>query len=73
MSLSRISTISHAERVQQVDQAGDGEDPGDDPDDGALEQLRDLLADLGLGELDLLADEELRLLGDVLDRLAQLG
>ena len=43
------------------------------PTTAPLTQLRDLLGHLGLGELDLLADEERHLLGDVLDRLAELG
>jgi hypothetical protein len=59
--------------VQEVDQRGDGEDAGHEADDGALEELGDLLGHLRLGELDLLADEERGRLGDLLDRLGELG
>ena len=47
--------------------------PADDADDRALDELGDLLGHLGLGELDLLADEQRGALGDLLDRLAELG
>ena len=50
--------------------AHEGEDAGGDPDDRALDELGDLLADLGLGELDLLADQGRDALGDVEDELA---
>ena len=47
-----------------------GEDAGGDADDDALEELRDLRRDLGLGELDLLAHEQRHALGDVLNGCA---
>ena len=46
------------------------EDAGRDPDHRALDELGDLLADLGLGELDLLAEQDRDALGDVEDELA---
>ena len=73
-----IQTSSVEEQV--VEQPGDAvhehreaherEDPGGDPDHRALDELGDLLADLGLGELDLLADQDRDALGDVEDQLA---
>ena len=59
--------------VDQVDQGEDGEDARDDPDHRALEELGDLLGHLGLGQLDLLAHQQRGALGDLLDRLAELG
>ena len=58
--------------VQQVDQAEQREDRGDRAGDDAADQLLDLLRHLGLRERDLLAHEELDLLGDLLDGLAEL-
>ena len=43
------------------------------PPNDAAQQLRDLLGDLGLRELDLLADEQRDALGDLLDRLREVG
>src|SRR4051812_12329810 len=57
------------EAVQHEQQADEREDAGDDADDGAADQDGELLRDLGLGELDLLAHEDLRAVGDLLDRL----
>ena len=45
---------------QDQTSAEDDEDAGRDPDDRALDELGDLLGDLGLGQLDLLADEQRR-------------
>jgi hypothetical protein len=53
--------------VQQEEQADDHEDAGRQPDRGALRELGELLGDLRLGQLDLLADEELGLVGDLVD------
>jgi hypothetical protein len=47
------------------------EDPGDRAGDDALDELVDLGRHLGLGQLDLLANEQLCLLGDVLDGAAE--
>ena len=47
------------------------EDAGGGADGRALGEPGDLLGHLGLGELDLLADEQRGLLGDLLDRLAR--
>src|SRR5919107_696611 len=58
--------------MQQEEQAEHREDAADDADDRALDQRVDLLGDLGLGELDLLADQDLRPLGHLLDRLPDL-
>jgi hypothetical protein len=43
--------------VHEHREAGECEHAGDDPCDAAAQQLRQLLGDLGLGELDLLAHE----------------
>src|SRR3954451_4473027 len=60
-------------RMQQVDQPEEGEHGGYGPRNDAADQARDLDGHLGLRERDLLADEELHLLGDLLDRLAEVG
>jgi hypothetical protein len=57
--------------VEEPDQAEQAEDRGAREEAGALGQLRDLRRDLRLRELDLLADEQLRLRGDLGDDLAQ--
>ena len=61
------------EGVQEVDQGEQGEDAGDDAEDRALDELRDLLGHLRLGERDLLADEQLGPLRDVLDGASELA
>jgi hypothetical protein len=53
--------------VQQEQQADDHEDAGGQADRGALGELGQLLGDLQLGQLDLLADEQLGLVGDLVD------
>ena len=58
--------------VQQVDQPGQREDPRDRPGHDAADQLLDLRGHLRLRERDLLAHQELHLLGDLLDRLTEL-
>jgi hypothetical protein len=73
-AVARAQDLPHAPGggVEQVDQAEQGEDARDRAGDDAADQLRDLLGQLGLGERDLLADQQLHLLGDLLDRLADL-
>ena len=61
------------ERQQREDQPEETEHGADDPRDRAATEARDLGRDLGLGELDLLSDEDRDLLGDLLDGDAQLG
>ena len=58
------------DRQHEQDQAEEGERPGGDPDDAAADEGVDLLGDLGLRELDLLAHEGRDALGDVEDELA---
>src|SRR4051812_19569077 len=57
--------------MQEVDEHEDQEDAADDGEHRALGYARDLLRDLGLGELDLLADEQRGLLRDLGDDLAE--
>src|SRR4029079_12918401 len=59
--------------LEEVDDAEHREHPGDHADDRALDERGDVLGDLGFGELDLLADQELRVLRDVLNGLADVG
>jgi len=59
--------------VQEVEEAGEDEEAGRGADRRALGQAGGLLGQLRLGERDLLADEQRGLLGDLLDRLAELG
>ena len=65
-----MSLSSQAKACISIARADQDEDAGGDADDRALDQLGDLLGHLGLGELDLLADEERDALGDVEDELA---
>jgi hypothetical protein len=55
--------------MHEQDQCQEGEDPRDQAHHRALEQLGDLLGDLGPGELYLLTDQDRRLLGDVENQL----
>src|SRR6185437_14898995 len=57
--------------LHHQDQRQEREDPGGDADDGAFGDLARLLGDLGLGELNLLADEAGDPFGDVEDELAE--
>ena len=56
--------------MHDQDQRQEREDAGDDADHRAADELADLLADLGLGQLDLLADQRRGALGDLEDELA---
>src|SRR3954449_1473659 len=58
--------------VQQEQEADDGEDAGGGADDRAAHERLDLGLDLGLRELDLLAEEQRKALGDLLDGLPDL-
>ena len=57
--------------VQDQDQRQEGEDAGGDADGGAAEDLADFLGDLGLGELDLLADQRRGVFGDLDDEVGE--
>src|SRR5262249_151562 len=69
----RAQQVGQRERdeVQEVDEPGEDEHAGRGADRGTLRERLELLRELGLRELDLLVDEQRRLLGDLLDRLAE--
>ena len=53
--------------MQEQDQPGDDEDAGGDTDRQPARERLQLCGDLRLGQLDLLADEQLGLVGDLVD------
>ena len=60
--------MSHARPISTNSPASTTKPPGGDADDRPGDELADLRADLGLGELDLVADQQRRVLGDLRDR-----
>jgi len=71
--LGEVLNRAQSQADQAEAEAEDQDDAGGDADRRALGELRHLLENLGLGELDLLADEQRHLLADVLDRLSEFG
>src|SRR5262249_21268353 len=70
LAVEHLFVEQPGEALHDQDQREKGEYAGRDPDDRAAEDLADFLAELGLGELDLLADEGRDLFGDVEDEFA---